>query len=131
MASSEPRILESLLASGSLEPAVMRAYDSLPPQLTVDFVRAVYRELKNNPLAGPLLSDICDRASRSDSPLSAWIGELVCAFQWLGDRGRTAKVGDVLEYISCALEGSSRQSGHNVEWYLNNYGFERSVPVAR
>lgn len=131
MASSESRILDSLLGSASLEPVVMKAYDALPPQLAVDFVRAVYRELKNNPLAASLLSDICERASRSDSPLSAWISELVCAFRWLGERGSTAKVSDVLEYISCALEGSSRQSGHNVQWYLDNYGFERSVPAAR
>lgn len=131
MAGSEPRVLDSLLASASLEPAVVTAYDSLPPQLAVDFVRAVYRELKNNPLAATQLSEICYRASRSDAPLSSWISELVCAFNWLGARGRTAKVADVLEYVSCAVEGSSRQAGHNVEWYLDNYGFERSLPVAR
>jgi hypothetical protein len=129
MVSSESRVLDILAAvipPNSLPADAQRAYQTIPEHLAADFVRSIYPELKNNPAAVGVLVMLADRALASDAPLTAWIEQLVTASRWLEERRKRAKLADMIEYVSCAVEGSALQQGHSVEWYLSNYGFERS-----
>ena len=105
------------------------ALAALPGLLMQEFVRCVYRELKNNPASSDIVSNLCERALTSDAPLSSWMEEIVKTCRWLSGERRSARLVDIIDYVSCAVEGSSLQNGHSVEWYLSNYGFERSVPL--
>ena len=105
------------------------ALAALPEPLTQEFVRGVYRELKNNPASIDIVSTLCDRALTSEAPLASWIGAIVKTCRWLESERRAARLIDMIDYVSCAVEGSSLQNGHSGEWYLSNYGFERSVPL--
>lgn len=132
MVGSESRILDILAAvvpPSSLTSKARQVYGTLPETLATDFVRAVYPELKNNPAAKDLLISLAESAHASDAPLAAWITEILTTCRWLQERGRRARLADMVDYVSCAVEGSALQQGHSVEWYLSNYGFERSEPV--
>jgi len=106
------------------------ALSSVPPEVASAFVRALYREWKNNPFAATQLSELCTRGLSSEFPLSEWIEQVVRMYRWLSERHSTAEFSDVLEYVSCAFEGSSFQPGYNLDWYLTNYGFERATPLS-
>jgi hypothetical protein len=132
MVGSESRVLDILstvVPQNALTPTAQRAFSTISEALATDFVRAVYRELKNNPTAGDTLFALVESAHVSDAPLASWISEIVTTSKWLEERGRRAKLADMIDYVSCAVEGSSLQQGHSVEWYLSNYGFERSEPL--
>lgn len=132
MVGSESRILDILavlVPPSSLTSSARQVYATLPEALAADFVRAVYPELKNNPAAKDLLISLAESAHASDAPLAAWITEILATCRWLEERGRRARLADMVDYVSCAVEGSALQQGHSVEWYLSNYGFERSEPV--
>ncbi len=131
MAGAESRILDILSAivpPSTLSQEARRAFATIPETLVSDFVRAVYPELKNNPAAANTLVALAESAHVSDAPLTSWVREIVTTCRWLEERGRRAKLADMIDYVSCAVEGSSLQQGHSVEWYLSNYGFERSEP---
>jgi hypothetical protein len=113
-----------------LSERAQEAFGALSASLAQDFVRCVYRELKNNPASIDIVSALCERAFASDAPLASWVGEIVKTSRWLEREGRSARLVDMIDYVSCAVEGSALQNGHSVEWYLSTYGFERSVPLA-
>lgn len=106
------------------------ALSAVPPEIASAFVRVLYREWKNNPFATTQLSEICARGLSSEFSLTEWIEQVVRMYGWLHERRSTAPFSDVLEYVSCAFEGSSLQPGHNLDWYLSNYGFERATPLS-
>ena len=106
------------------------ALAAIRSELASAFVRALYREWKNNPFAATQISELCTRGLSSEFPLSEWIEQVVRMYGWLSDRHSTAEFSDILDYVSCAFEGSSFQPGHNLDWYLTNYGFERAIPLS-
>jgi hypothetical protein len=101
----------------------------LPPEVEQALVRALYREWKNNPMAAAHLVELCSRSFASEFSLTEWVEQVVRMYEWLHERRSTAPFSDVLEYVSCAFEASTLQPGHNLDWYLNNYGFERAISL--
>ncbi len=101
----------------------------LSPARSTAVARVLYREWKNNPTATRQLTDLCNRALASEFSLDEWFEQVLRMYEWLRERGSTALFSDVLEYVSCAFEGSSLQPGHNLDWYLTNFGFERCLPL--
>ncbi|MEN9846340.1 MAG: hypothetical protein RIS36_1487 [Pseudomonadota bacterium] len=102
----------------------------LSAERSAALARALYREWKNNPAAPNHLSEVCDRALASEFSLEEWLKQVARTYEWLRRRESTAHFSDVLEYVSCAFEGSSLQPGHNLDWYLTNFGFARCLPLA-
>lgn len=90
-------------------------------------VRAVYHEVKSDPGARYLISALVSKCELSAHPISHWVGEVLRVYSWIAARQESARLVDVLDYVGCALEGSSLQMGHDIRWYLEEYGFERVV----
>lgn len=133
MAGTEPRVLEnfsSLFSLAGFSSAELAALSTVSAEVAEAFVRVTYRDLKNNPLAPGLVQEVCARSLSSEFSLTEWFRQLVRMYSWLHERRSTAKFIDVLEYVGCAFEGSALQPGHNLEWYLTQYGFERSSPLS-
>jgi hypothetical protein len=105
------------------------ALASVKPELAAEFVRCVYREIKNNPRAEVILKDLLTRAGQSGLSVGEWMSDSVLVYQWLARHNQTAKLADTLEYVSCALEGSALQMGHSIEWYLECHGFANAEPI--
>lgn len=119
----------SLFSLASFSQAELDALSSVPLEVADAFVRVTYRDLKNNPFAVAALQELCARSLLSEFSLTEWLRQLVRMYSWLYERRSTAKFGDVLDYVGCAFEGSGLQPGHNLDWYLTNYGFERCAPL--
>lgn len=126
-----PHDLSSLVSLHLLSEQHRSALASLPRDSEAAFIRSLYREWKNNPRAVSHLSELCSRALSCEFSLTEWVEQIVRMYTWLADRNSTAQFSDVLEYVSCAFEGSSLQPGHNLDWYLSHYGFERCSPLPR
>jgi hypothetical protein len=92
-----------------------------------ELVRAVYYEVKSDPSARYLINTLASRCEFSTQSISEWVGEVLKVYGWIKNRGESAKFCDILDYVGCALEGSSLQMGHDILWYLSEYGFERVV----
>lgn len=128
MAGTESRVLETLSTVFPLsraESAWQGALTALDPGMAAALVRAVYREFKNNPRAHEALELLFSRVEFSDRALSDWIEQIVRLYGWLEARGDTALFSDVVEYVSCSMHGSASQPGHDLVWYLEQYGFEK------
>jgi hypothetical protein len=87
-------------------------------------VRYAYRECKSSPHGAALLTDLIGRAEQSGVSLAQWVAEILLVYRWLEKNDKQASLSAIIEYVSCAQEGSDLQVGHSVEWYLDNYGFE-------
>lgn len=122
--------LSLLVSLNSLSEQHRVAVSNLSPERSAALARALYREWKNNPSAPSHLSEICARALASEFSLEEWLEQVTRMYDWLQARGSTAHFSDILEYVSCAFEGSALQPGHNLDWYLTNFGFERCSPLA-
>ena len=103
---------------------------ALSPERSAAIARSLYREWKNNPAAPIHLSEVCARALASEFSLEEWLEQVTRMYEWLRARESTAHFSDVIEYVSCAFEGSALQPGHNLDWYLTNFGFARCLPLA-
>lgn len=90
------------------------------------FVRHTYRECKSMPIGATVLQSIAAQAERSDMSVSRWIVQIVTVYRWMEQRQLKASLMDVIDYIACACEGSALSAGHSIEWYLEQYGFERA-----
>jgi len=121
--------LSHLVPFGALSEESRSAVVSLPPGQSAGLARALYREWKNNPAAPSLLSGLCHRALASEFSLDEWCAQILRMYDWLQERGSTAHFCDVVEYVSCAFEGSCLQPGHNLDWYLETFGFDRCSPL--
>ncbi len=88
-------------------------------------VRYLFREYKNSPHARSVLPELFKVAESSDRSVAQWVSEIVQVYAWLEKQESSARCKDVLEYVSCAYEGSSHQEGHSILWYLEQYGFEK------
>jgi hypothetical protein len=117
--------ITTLLPTTELTLQQVEALDVISVQDASALVRYLFRECKGSPLARQVLPDLCKVAEFSDRPLVDWVREIVQVFSWLEGQGSSARFRDVLEYVSCAYEGSSSQEGHSIQWYLEQYGFEK------
>lgn len=132
MVGAKPRVLElfeTTVPLSGITPDERDALARIPLVAATEFVRFAYSDLKNNPHAAAVMSDICRRGMRSEYPLSEWIAQLNRVYAWLRERDRCAKLSDIVEYVSCAFEGASTQPESTVSTYLENFGFARSVPL--
>ena len=120
----------SLFSLAAFSKAELDGLSAVPIEVADAFVRVTYRDLKNNPLAVGFLQGVCTRSLSSEFSLTEWLRQRVRMYSRLEERRSTAKFGDVLEYVGCAFEGSALQPGHNLDWYLAQYGFDRCAPVA-
>jgi hypothetical protein len=120
-------ILAALFSLTYLSDSERDAWSRISETEAQSFVRYTYRECKNSPVAARVLSELVERAHASDLSLAFWVREVVSVYRWLEERDLQAKLGDIIEYVSCACEGSSLQAGHNINWYLDNYGFAGAV----
>ncbi len=120
----------SVFALVNLSERQRDALAAVKPELAAEFVRLIYREVKNNPHSTTLLIALLRRAEESGLPLSEWISDSIVVYQWLSRRGQTASLTDTVEYISCAFEGSALQMGHSLEWYLECHGFANAKDKA-
>ena len=89
-------------------------------------VRAAYRECKGTPVGATVLERIVQEAERSDMSVSQWVAQIVTVYRWMEQRQLKAPIIDIIDYIGCACEGSALSAGHSIEWYLEQYGFERA-----
>ena len=90
------------------------------------FVRAAYRECKGTPVGATVLERIAVEAERSDMSVPQWVAQAVTVYRWMEQRQLKAPIIDIIDYIGCACEGSALSAGHSIEWYLEQYGFERA-----
>lgn len=132
MARAESRVLDllgSAIPLSSVPVGAQSALAVLPDELAASFVRFAYRDLKNNPLAAAVLADIYERSLKSEFPISEWLVQINRVYGWLADRGSRGKLPDIVEYVSCAFEGTASQPGTTVDWFLSNFGFARCSPL--
>lgn len=87
------------------------------------FVRAIYPEFKNNPLAPARLNEFFRAVLLTSIPVSIWVTHISDVYEWLADRGESAKFSDVLEYVHCSQDISY---GESMKLVLDEYGFERA-----
>ncbi len=121
--------LSMLVSQSALSERHRVAVSGISPERSEAMARALYREWKNNPGAPAQLALLCDRAIASEFSLDEWCEQVARTYEWLRARENTALFADVVEYVSCAFEGSSLQPGHNLDWYLTTFGFERCLPL--
>ena len=120
-------ILTAVMPITMLSADEIQALVAVPPEQAAALVRCLYRECKSAPNAQRVLRQVFDSAQRSGRSISESFADIIVVYQWLEARGATASSHDVIEYVSCAYEGSSLQMGHNIDWYLDTYGFEMGV----
>jgi len=132
VAGSELRVLD-ILASvtplASLSERDRRDLEGVSKNDALALVRYAYLDLKNNPNGVLVLQELLARSRQSEFPLSEWITQIIRVYRWLEGRGQRAALEDVIEYTSCAFDGSSLTPGHQLDWYLDSYGFSRGLPV--
>lgn len=132
MAGSESRILNIFATVFPVSVLSVRERDALSAvseTCALSLTRHAYREFKNNPQARAALEELIRKANGSDLSLSQWIEQLVVVYDWLEHKGCRARFGDIVEYASCAIEGSALQAGHDLTWYLEQYGFDQAEPI--
>ena len=118
-------ILASLFPLVNLGSEELKVIDQISETDATLFVRSLYRECKSSPESAGVLAKLVALARQSDVDINVWVSDVNAVYRWFEQRAVTARALDVLEYISCAREGSSSQSGYSIEWYLDNYGFEK------
>jgi hypothetical protein len=117
-------VLSTLFSLTQLSGVHLRAFSELAIVDVEALVRYAYRECKHSPQGSVVLGDIVRRAEQSGVSLSQWISEIVAVYRWLESSQLRAPIREIIEYVSCAQEGSDLQVGHSIEWYLEHYGFE-------
>lgn len=117
-------VLSTIFSLTQLSDAHLRACAELAAADVEALVRYVYRECKNSPQGSAVLGELVSRAEQSGVSLAQWISEILVVYRWLESRQERAPVREIIEYISCAQEGSGLQIGHSIEWYLEHYGFK-------
>jgi len=122
-------LISSVCTLANLDDNGRAALESVPSETLAAFVRHIYRELKNHPQADLWLQELVRYAGSSEFSLTQWLEQIVCAYRWLEQQHRTARFFDVVEYVGCAIEGSDLQPGHDLTWYLDQYGFEKAVEL--
>lgn len=105
--------------------------NQLAPDDAARLARYLYPEFKNNPRGATCLARFAEQVGSSALSIGDWSSQIIAVCEWLDARGQRARFDDIIEYISCALEGSSLQMGHDIQWYLDQYGFTKSEPVTR
>lgn len=118
--------LATVFSLAALSEAQRTAFSCVAPVDVAALVRFTYHECKSTPLGATVLRDLAERAERSDLSVAQWVGQIVAVYRWMEQRQVRAPLKDIIEYISCACEGSSLSAGHSIEWYLEQYGFERA-----
>jgi len=132
VACSELRVLDIIASVTPLSPLSERDRSDLERIARDDaqaLVRYAFVDLKNNPKGVVILQELLVRSRQSEFPLSEWIRQIIRVYRWLEGRGQRAVLEDVIEYTSCAFDGASLTPGHQLDWYLDSYGFSRGVPV--
>lgn len=129
MVESESRVLDPKLILAQLFPGETKlavALGRCDQDDLIEFIRAVYRECKNNPRALETADSFYGKVIKSDRSMDEWLQEILVVYRWLHKQGLAAKLSDVVEYASCAWCGDSTGG---VQAYLESYGFERSFKV--
>lgn len=121
-------ILAAIFSIVRLNDAQRAACEKVQAAEAEALVRYAYRECKGSPLGAEGLYALVARAEGSDVPLSEWVAQIVAVYRWLEEQQRSAAFADVVEYVSCACEGSALQMGHEIQWYLQQYGFQNALP---
>jgi|688.fasta_scaffold169158_2 hypothetical protein len=126
MAKSEPRVLDPTAILAQLIPGEEKLNSALVQcdrSNLIEFIRVVYNEFKNNPIAVEAAQNFYVQVIKSDRCIDEWLQQILLVYRWLNERGLGAKFSDVVEYSSCAWSGDSTGG---VQTYLDSYGFERS-----
>jgi hypothetical protein len=124
-------IISSVFSLASFSPRELEILGALDVDATAEFTRAVYRVCKNDPRAAAALQDLLRQALESEITVNDWMRQIALVYQWLAQRQVSAELGDVVQYVACAIEGSNLTAGHTITWYLDQYGFEKSRPLAK
>ncbi len=119
-------IFSSLCSLSALSEEHRVALNLIPCSEAEAIVRHLYPEFKNNPLAAVSLGRFATYIRTGALDAGAWSGQVLMVYHWLAQNERRADFDDIIEYISCALEASSLQLGHDIRWYLEHYGFEKT-----
>jgi hypothetical protein len=117
-------ILATLFSLAKLTESQRAAYAEVSGADAQALVRYAYRECKSSPAGATALFELAQRVEVSDVPLSQWISQIISVYRWMEVRDVQAPFREIVDYVSCACEGSGLQAGHSVEWYLEQYGFE-------
>ncbi len=125
MISGSLDIFATLFSVARLNDSQRGAYAAVRLDDAQALVRYAYRECKSSPIGAVVLQELAHRAEASDVPLSEWVSQLVAVYRWLEARQDEAAIRDIIDYVGCACEGSGLQAGHSIQWYLEQYGFER------
>lgn len=126
MARESLDILAALFSVATLSDSQRAAYMQVSQADAQALVRYAYRECKSSPASATALHELAQRAETSDAPVAQWVSQIVAVYRWMEAQRLQAPFREVVEYVSCACEGSGLQSGHSIEWYLDQYGFERA-----
>jgi hypothetical protein len=122
-------MLADIVSIQALSQDQQSVLNQLGPSDATRLVRYLYPEFKNNPLSAEYLARFAEKMRNSALSVSDWSGQIIAVYEWLAAYKKRARFNDVVEYISCALEGSSLQMGHDIQWYLDHYGFAKSEEV--
>jgi hypothetical protein len=119
-------ILSATFSLARLDLRQRSAFVEISPDLITSFARYAYKECRGTPVGSVALCDLFERVESSDLSLSEWVTQIVGVYQWLEQNNLYAALSDIVQYVSCACHGAESQSRYNVDWYLENFGFERS-----
>jgi len=126
---SSLEILAQTFSIAKLSEAQRLAFERVPRDAVEVLVRYAYNECKSSPRGATALIELAERAEASDVPLAQLLSQIALVYRWLDARQLKSTLGEITEYVACACEGSGLQAGHSIEWYLEQYGFARAVPI--
>ncbi len=121
-------ILATVFPIHLVDEATRTMLSRIEPDTAGHLVRHLYREYKNSPHSAAAVMKFAASVSFNAGTPQNFVSQILEVYGWLDQRKAVARFEDVVEYVNCALEGSSLQLGHSLEWYLEQHGFEKSTP---
>ena len=102
-------------------------FSRIEPAMAAQLVRYLYPEFKNSPHGRGAMEKFAASVSFSAGTPGNFVSQILQVYEWLENQNSSAHFEDIIEYVSCAVEGSSLQPGHNLQWYLEQHGFEKAT----
>jgi len=120
-------ILSATFSLARLDARQRSLFAAVDSDLVLSFARYAYKECRGTPAGSVALRDLFKHVELRDLSLSDWITQIVEVYQWLEQSNLTATLSDITNYVSCACSDADSQSRYSVGWYLENFGFEKSM----
>jgi hypothetical protein len=128
---SSDQLIATILPWNALREHEKNVFTEIDPRIVHSWVRYVFYQLKHSPNALDRVRVILQRIEASSLSVSEVFGQMNTIYAWLETHHRRAELEDVCEYVLCAAHGLTTHTAHSIQWYLDNFGFERSTDLPK